>query len=71
MYSYILSATQVESIEEVKCVRGQKMDKMTSVTWQGNNRVVNTNNKTVTLFSFQTFIFDFFVFLKKKITVQI
>lgn len=55
----------------VKCASGQKMEKMTSVTGQDNNRVVYTNNKTVTLFSFHTFIFDFFVLLKKKITVQI
>lgn len=48
------------------------MDKMTSVTGQGNNRVVYTNNKTVTLFSFHTFILDFFcLFKEKKITVQI
>lgn len=62
----------MESIEGVKCASGQEMDKMTSVTGQSNNRVVYTNNKTVTLFSFHTFILDFFVFLKKKkITVQI
>lgn len=42
------------------------MDKMTSVTGQGNNRVVYTNNKTVTLFSFHTFILDFFCLFKEK-----
>ena len=61
----------MESIEGVKCASGQKMDKMTSVTGQGN-RVVYTNNKIVTLFSFHTFVFDFFfLFQEKKITVQI
>lgn len=50
------------------CEWTKKMDQMTSVTGQGNNRVVYTNNKTVTLFLFHTFILTFlsFPFLKKK-----
>lgn len=40
---------------------------MVSVTGQGNNRAVYTNNKTVTLFLVQTFIWTFvFSVLKRK-----
>lgn len=45
---------------------GHKTDKMIAVTGQGNNRVVYTNNKTVTILS-SNFYLDFCLFhLKEK-----
>lgn len=45
---------------------GHKTDKMISVTRPGNNRVVYTNNKTVTLFLVQTYLDFFCLFCLKE-----